>query len=1033
VTNQTPPRTCLDDRRRLALREQRACGGTELNGIDYVEVDDSQRVLTVFLIDKAPEHVAASNVRVDGGRRVTGINVVSVRLRHDHDPDVVDRLTVEVDRPGDFSTYTLRLVEADAHGRPGTAPLAGFDPRYAEVDFHFKAGCPTGLDCAPSAPCPPVTPDEPEISYLAKDYSSFRRLILDRLALVMPGWTETHVPDLGIALVELLAYVGDQLSYYQDAVATEAYLGTARRRVSVRRHGRLVDYLIHEGCNARAWVHLTVQGEAALPPDVSFITDPGVAVRPHDTLDRIAGAFEVFRPVGASGQTLRAAHNTIRFYTWGDRDCCLPEGATSATLLDPSAPPAPPPNPAPPADVPDKDQARHGHDQAHHGHRHRGWHGDPPPHGDHGGHEPPEPTPAPVRSLGLVPGDVLIFEEVIGPKTGSPDDADPRRRVAVRLTKVTQAVDTLFDQTVVEVEWDDADALPFSFCLSTIGPAPNCLELTDVSVARGNVVLVDHGRPWTAPPWVVPTAEAAPAGCRGVGDPREPHVTAAPFAPQLSAGPLTCRVPFPAPADVSRRQAKELGRLIGRALARVTGYLAAAGEGERLTWQVGVIEALFGAQALREAGLAPVDEGKGRPQEGRPKRGQTPQEQAKAVAWLLARAGRLLEKKSERLAALARRARGGYVLGASQVAEVGDLIDAPSPDGRLAAGLAATDPRLAGPASSALAQNPRQAVPQISLFEGAGATGPRWCPRPDLLASGPDDRAFVVETDDEGVASLRFGDGNLGRAPDAGATLQAFYRVGNGTTGNVGAETISVVVFGRQSTDAILGVRNPLPAAGGVNPEPVDEAKRFAPVAFRDAPARAVTAADYASIASTFPGVQRAAATLRWTGSGYFVRVAVDPLGTDALSKELRHSVLEGLQPYRRLGHDLEVVGATYVPVELALTVCVLPDYVRGHVKSAVLALLGDGVSADGTVGFFHPDRLTFGVAVAASKIVALVQGVPGVENVRVDRLRRLGGGPNSVLSRGLLPIGPLEVARLDGDANDPENGVLSLTLRGGR
>ena len=38
------------------------------------------------------------------------------------------------------------------------------------------------------------------------------------------------MPDLGITLVELLAYVGDHLSYYQDAVATEAYLDTARQR-----------------------------------------------------------------------------------------------------------------------------------------------------------------------------------------------------------------------------------------------------------------------------------------------------------------------------------------------------------------------------------------------------------------------------------------------------------------------------------------------------------------------------------------------------------------------------------------------------------------------------------------------------------------------------------------------------------------------------------------------------------------------------------------------------------------------------------
>ena len=50
------------------------------------------------------------------------------------------------------------------------------------------------------------------------------------------------MPDVGVMLVDLLAYVGDQLSYYQDAVATEAYLGTARQRhlrAPARAAGRL--------------------------------------------------------------------------------------------------------------------------------------------------------------------------------------------------------------------------------------------------------------------------------------------------------------------------------------------------------------------------------------------------------------------------------------------------------------------------------------------------------------------------------------------------------------------------------------------------------------------------------------------------------------------------------------------------------------------------------------------------------------------------------------------------------------------------
>src|SRR5258708_35604640 len=70
-----------------------------------------------------------------------------------------------------------------------------------------------------------------------------------------------------------------------------------------------------------------------------------------------------------------------------------------------------------------------------------------------------------------------------------------------------------------------------------------------------------------------------------------------------------------------------------------------------------------------------------------------------------------------------------------------------------------------------------------------------WQPRLDLLESGPDDRVFVVETDNQGFAHLRFGNGFLGRQPEAGTAFRADYRVGNGLAGNVGAETIRYIVI----------------------------------------------------------------------------------------------------------------------------------------------------------------------------------------------------------------------------------------------
>ena len=109
-----------------------------------------------------------------------------------------------------------------------------------------------------------------------------------------------------------------------------------------------------------------------------------------------------------------------------------------------------------------------------------------------------------------------------------------------------------------------------------------------------------------------------------------------------------------------------------------------------------------------------------------------------------------------------------------------------------------------------------------------------WSVQRDLLESGPNDLEFVVEMDNNGYGHVRFGDGVCGYQPDAGTLFRANYRVGNGTTGNVGAETITYIVLRQEKLSGVnLMPRNPLAATGGIDPEPIDEVKQFAPYAFR--------------------------------------------------------------------------------------------------------------------------------------------------------------------------------------------------------
>src|SRR4029450_9521545 len=108
---------------------------------------------------------------------------------------------------------------------------------------------------------------------------------------------------------------------------------------SIRRHVRLVDYFLHEGCSARAWVHLTVNRDLILPSGTALFSRvanlPGV-ISPDTQAYREAVAA---RPVvfeTLEDAVLRQAHNAMSFYTWGYEACCLPKGATQATLRNPA-------------------------------------------------------------------------------------------------------------------------------------------------------------------------------------------------------------------------------------------------------------------------------------------------------------------------------------------------------------------------------------------------------------------------------------------------------------------------------------------------------------------------------------------------------------------------------------------------------------------------------------------------------------------------------------------------------------------------
>lgn len=847
---------CCDPRRLDVIKRNGSA-----NAIAFLEVLDKasppgaprQQTLFVRLL-RTGFTLTPDNLRISGGSRIPTIGILwcapANALPPQAEPglaatvdDTALTLVIRTDSSGDYSNYTLAIVANSG----SDLPPVGFDPKLSSIAFSFKVECRADFDCKEAIPCPPDQVPPPEIDYLAKDYQGFRRLMLDRLSQLVPGWNERSPADIGVALVELLAYAADNLSYRQDAIANEAYLATARQRVSVRRHARLVDYYMHEGCNARAFVHLQVMGQAiVLARGTQLLTQvpdmpdmPVLAPDSRELRDAMAANPLVFET--AHNVALDERLNEIDFYAWGDMGCCLPKGSTTATLRN-------------------------------------------------------DLTPI------LKSGDILIFEEVANPKTFAKADADRTHRCAVRLTRVKAAADPsgqLFDPVPVdgpvaltEIAWDEADALPFPLCIS-VADKPDL----KVSVARGNVVLADHGLTITG---------------ENLGS--VPHSTMSAI-PLEASGCCANRLAIPVPPRYR--------------------------------------------PALAEMPLS-----------------------------------------------------HGF-----------DLVEL--------LGLDPSGSKPWWPASALLTLDPRAAMPLVTELKGTlGNVTELWTPRRDLLDSGPAATDFVVEIENSGRARLRFGDDNRGKRPNETTAFTASYRIGNGTLGNAGAEAIAHIVTA--TSGVFEDVRNPLAAAGGVEPEDIEAVRRDAPHAFRTQE-RAVTPADYAAAAERRANVQRAAAIFRWTGSWHTVFVTPDRFGGGDVGAAFELDLRRHLERFRMAGYDLEVAAPSYVPLDLALHICVKPEYFRSEVRRAVERALSSAVLPGGALGLFHPDNFTFGQSVYKSSLIATAQEVEGVESVRVDRFQRLVNPDPTTEELGEIEIGDLEIAQLANDPNFRERGRLQVEAGGGK
>jgi predicted phage baseplate assembly protein len=339
------------------------------------------------------------------------------------------------------------------------------------------------------------------------------------------------------------------------------------------------------------------------------------------------------------------------------------------------------------------------------------------------------------------------------------------------------------------------------------------------------------------------------------------------------------------------------------------------------------------------------------------------------------------------------------------------------------------------PASTFSAATPASAVPKPRIFV-LDDQGESWAPLDDLLSTDEFTRAFVLEIERDNSAFLRFGDGQYGDMPESGASFRARYRAGNGSAGNVGRDVLAHILLPSNTppfdTKLITEVRNPLPAAGGVDPETMGHIRQVAPWAFRTQ-LRAVTEDDYGVMAQGIPGIRDAKGTLRWTGSWYTAFVSLEPSTDKPPDPLLVTNTERQLNLVRMAGVDLDVEPAQIVGIRIEMNVCVDPEHFQSDVGDAIMRRFTVGDLCNGLSGILNPENFTFGQTIYVSPLVAAAQEVEGVSSAVITVFQRMDDSSSDGTAQGYLTMGRLEIARCDSDPNRLDHGIFVLHLDGGK
>ncbi len=242
-------------------------------------------------------------------------------------------------------------------------------------------------------------------------------------------------------------------------------------------------------------------------------------------------------------------------------------------------------------------------------------------------------------------------------------------------------------------------------------------------------------------------------------------------------------------------------------------------------------------------------------------------------------------------------------------------------------------------------------------------------------------------------------------------------------------------------------------------PHAMERARREGPRAIRTQH-RMVTADDYAQRLEDHPLILRAHAWSVWTGSWATIHATVIAWGNHELDDVLAEPEIDAvrgevdsfhlvrrldepewdsgpsirailrpyLDAYRMAGQEVILQDAVPVGISMSISIVIVDTYFQSEVVNAVTTTMGTGPG-----GFFEPGRLRFGEDLYASDLIAALTALEGVENVCLNRFKRIGDQYPDRSGTGRIELSGLEVAVCDNKPAEPVRGYYDVKFHGGR